>query len=439
MDKGMRVRRKEGRKEWAARAKERRHYGGPAAFRLSPFPPFSRALLPSYSRALLLSCLLTLLLALPGCRVLQLTRPAVTTPQDWLTEGATPERERSVEADVRPPLEEAWVYDADAGFGTVSPLLLGDVVLVATRQGEVHGINLATGKREGSSEFGEAVEGTPVIQDGVLYVPNAWGRKTLFAYDLRYGKTLWRNEGTPIEAGLLLLDGTLYAADVEGVLRAIDAKNGEVLWEETLDTTTTIHAAPLRAGQGRVVVADDRGRVRALRTGRDEERFLWQQELGAPVYSTPAADEKTVYVPTTRGQLFALDAAQGQVRWRYAIGDATVRFTAPALSGTDLAVAGTDGVVRVLNAETGDVRWTYQAKEAVTAPPLFTQDALYVGTMGKKLYALDRATGELLWEEELRGRIKSGMAAREGYLVVLTEPSHVYLFKTKTSDYVTSQ
>ncbi|MGI9175260.1 MAG: PQQ-binding-like beta-propeller repeat protein [Rhodothermales bacterium] len=370
--------------------------------------------------------------------MLQLTRPAVTTPQDWLTEGATPERGRSVEADVAPPLEEAWVYDADAGFGNVSPLLLGDVVLVATRQGEVHGINLATGKREGSSEFGEAVEGTPVVQDGILYVPNAWGRKTLFAYDLRHGRTLWKSNGTPVEAGLLLLDGTLYAADVEGVLRAIDAANGEVLWEEALDTMTTIHAAPLRAGEGRIVVADDRGRVRALST-EQEERFLWQQELEAPVYSTPAADENTVYIPTTRGQLFALDAAQGHVRWHYAIEDATVRFTAPALSGTDLVLAGTDGVVRMLDAETGDVRWTYQAKEAITAPPLFTRDVIYIGTMGKKLYALDRATGELLWEEELRGRIKSGMAAREGYLVVLTEPSHVYLFKTKTSDYVTSQ
>ena len=395
-------------------------------------------------RSILLSSILpfflsSLLLALPGCRVLQLTRPAATTPQDWLTEGATPERERATSADVALPLEEAWVYDADAGFGDVSPLLLGDVVVVATRQGEVHGINLETGKREGSSEFGEAVEGTPVIQDGILYVPNAWGRKTLFAYDLRQGKTLWRSDGAPIEAGLLLLDGTLYAANVEGVLRAIDAKNGEVLWEETLDTMTTIHAAPLRAGQGRIVVADDRGRVRALRPGQGEAQFLWQQELEAPVYRTPAADEKTVYLPTTRGQLFALDAALGQIRWRYALDDATVRFTSPALSGTDLAVAGTDGVVRLLDAESGDVRWTYQAQEAITAPPLLTPDVVYVGTMGKKLHALDRATGAPLWEEELRGRIKSGMAAREGHLVVLTEPSHVYLFKTKTADYVTSQ
>ena len=423
MDEGMRVRRKEDRKEWAARTENVR--------RLC-LPPYPRTLLPSYLLTLLL-------LALPGCRVLQLTRPAVTTPQDWLTEGATPERAWAVETDVRPPLEEAWVYDADAGFGTVSPLLLGDVVLVATRQGEVHGINLVTGKREGSSEFGEAVEGTPVVQDGILYVPNAWGRKTLFAYNLHHGKTLWKSEGTPVEAGLLLLDGTLYAADVEGVLRAIDAEDGEVLWEETLDTMTTIHAAPLRAGQGCIVVADDRGRVRALSTGQATDRFLWQQELTAPVYNTPAADENAVYVPTTRGQLFALDAAEGRVRWRYAIEDATVRFTAPALSGTDLVLAGTDGVVRVLDTATGDVRWTYQAKEAITAPPLLTREVIYVGTMGKKLYALDRATGEPLWEEELRGRIKSGMAAREGYLVVLTEPSHVYLFKTETSDYVTSQ
>lgn len=381
--------------------------------------------------------LIATLAAMPGCRALQVNRPGVVTEQDWLTEGAAPERRRAVEAEVALPLEEVWIYDADAGFGPGSPLLLGDVVLVATRQGEVHAINLVTGRRQGSSEFSDAVEGTPAIADGMIYVPGAWGGRALYAYDLSRSQTRWSKKGAPVEAGLLLLGGTLYAADVEGVIRAFRAKDGEVLWEQPLDSMATIHAAPLRAGQGRIIVADDRGRLRAM--DAEDGTFLWQQELEAPVYATPASDDEALYVPTTRGQFFALDAAQGLVRWRYAIEDRTVRFTAPTLAGTDLVFAGTDGVVRALDAETGDVRWTRQVEEAVTAPPLLTADIVYVGSMGRRLYALDRATGEVLWDEELKGRIKSGMAAREGHLVVLTEPQNVYLFKTAIPDYATSE
>lgn len=374
---------------------------------------------------------------MPGCNALQLTHPNVVTGQDWLTEGDAPERQRAVEAAVAPPLEEVWTYNAEAGFGDVSPLLLGDVVLVATREGEVHGINLLTGKREGISEFGEAIEGTPTIANGIIYVPGAWGGKALYAYDLGRSQVRWSLKGAPVEAGLLLLDGTLYAADVEGVVRALNAAGGEVAWEQALDSTATIHAAPLRAGRDRIVVADDRGRLRAMQA--EDGAFLWQQELGAPVYATPAADEEALYVPTTRGQFFALGAEQGRVRWRYAIDDRTVRFTAPALSGGNVIFAGTDGLVRTLDAETGDVQWTFQAEEAVTAPPLLTREVAYVGTMGRKLLALDRTTGEKRWEQELEGRIKSPMAARKGYLVVLTEPRNVYLFKPETPDYATSQ
>ena len=381
--------------------------------------------------------LIAALAAIGGCRALQVERPGVVTEGDWLTEGAVPERQRAVEAEIAPPLEEAWVYDADAGFGPGSPLLLGDVVLVATRKGEVHAISLTTGKRQGSSEFGDAVEGAPAVAEGVIYVPGAWGGRALHAYSLSRSQTLWSKKGAPVEAGLLLLDGALYAADVEGVVRAYRAKDGEVLWEQPLDSTAGFHATPLQAGPGRLVVADDRGRLRAMAAETGE--FLWQQELEAPTYETPASDGEAVYVPTTRGLFVALDAETGLVRWRYAIEDRTVRFTAPALASGALVFAGTDGVVRALDAATGDVRWTRQVEEAITAPPLLTPDVVYVGSMGRQLYALRRATGEVLWEEELEGRIKSGMAAREGHLVVLAEPENVYLFKPATPDYATSE
>ena len=76
---------------------------------------------------------------------------------------------------------------------------------------------------------------------------------------------------------------------------------------------------------------------------------------------------------------------------------------------------------------------------AIAAPPLLTQRTLYVGTMSNDLYAVDRATGEVRWSEELDGRIKSPMAFKDGHLVVLSEPRTVYLFKHAANDYASSK
>jgi outer membrane protein assembly factor BamB len=374
--------------------------------------------------------LVALLLAvgLAGCTVLRLERPKVVDADDWLTEGDSPRRENRADVTLDPPLEEAWTVNAGAGFGPVSPLILGETVLAATRKGEVVAIRAADGKKLGTQGFGDVIEGSPVIADGALFVPVAWGKQTLRAYDLATAGDRWtRADLPPIEAGLLLLDDVLIAVDVESVAHAVDAKTGKERWAATLDERASVLATPVVSAAGHVIVADDRGRVVALRP--EDGAPVWTRDLGAPVEVTPTTDGRTIFLATTRARLFALDAVQGAVRWVFEVPDPTVRLAAPALSGGDLVFGGSDGVLRAVDPATGAVRWTFEAPDAITAPPLITRSTVYVGTMGRMLYGVDRSTGAKRWEHRLKGRVKSPMAAREGILVVLTEPHEVYLFR----------
>ncbi|GIV59819.1 MAG: hypothetical protein KatS3mg043_0908 [Rhodothermaceae bacterium] len=378
-----------------------------------------------------------------GCTALRLERPALVRESDWLTEGDSPRRGHAVDVPLNPPLDLAWTYDAGGGFGPVSPLLLGEAVLVATRHGEVHGIRVADGKKIGTQGVGEAVDGTPAVGHGLLYVPVAWGGKVLRALDLARPAEVWSlRKAPPIEAGVLLLGQTLFVADVEGTVWALDARTGETRWTRRLHETTgtrggaAVLATPVATGSdpsdpaGRVVVVDEQGRVAALRPG--DGTPVWTRHLGRPVEVTPTTDGATLFFATTRGRLLALEAATGQVRWTFAVPDTTVRLAAPALDGRDLAVGGSDGVLRLLDAATGQVRWTFAAPDAITAPPLLTRETIYVGTMGRMLYAVNRSDGMKTWEYRLEGRVKSAMAARDGLLVVLAEPHAVYAFVPHT-------
>src|SRR5690554_2638978 len=72
---------------------------------LSPFPPF-----PLFPFLLLASALAS------GCAVFQLGSPLQLGAGAWTTEGGSPARTHATDLALRPPLEEAWSYDADAAF-----------------------------------------------------------------------------------------------------------------------------------------------------------------------------------------------------------------------------------------------------------------------------------------------------------------------------------
>ncbi len=75
--------------------------------------------------------------------------------------------------------------------------------------------------------------------------------------------------------------------------------------------------------------------------------------------------------------------------------------------------------------------WQHEFDGNISAAPLLAGDVVYVGTMRERIVALDVSSGELLWDAELPGRVKSAPAARDGILIVLSEPNHVIAFDTQ--------
>ena len=132
-----------------------------------------------------------------GCQSIRFDLPGRLTEEDWPTDGKTADRSRYVPESLSLPLEVSWEYSANAGFGPGSPLILDGVVLVGTRKGEIHAIELATGRKRGFKKMGEAIEGSPLIANGMLYVPSAWGKKVLVGFDLKRGVISWKVPGGP--------------------------------------------------------------------------------------------------------------------------------------------------------------------------------------------------------------------------------------------------
>ncbi len=365
-----------------------------------------------------------------GCRTLQLQQPTTLNETDWTVEGDAAGHAYHVQAGPAPPLEVAWTYNATAGFGPGSPIVVGNLVLVGNRKGEVHGIRLDTGKRVGLRRFGASIEGTPVVDGGIVYVPVAWGGRSVQAYKLSSAGTVWQTDHPPVESGLVIHNGLLYAVDVEGTVRALVSGSGMERWAADLGGGR-FPASPVLVNDDALVVADDRGLINALNPSTGA--VLWKRQLNAPVQVTPSSDGRKIYFATTRGRLAAIDPSDGNMVWSFEAPDTTVYLTTAAVSREQVVFGGSDGILRSLDPASGTLMWSFQIDEAFSSAPLIAGNVVYAGSMGANLYALDAETGALLWSEKLKGRVKSGMAAAGDRLVVLAEPNLVYLFKPEES------
>ncbi len=363
---------------------------------------------------------------LSSCASLQLDHPLETAEADWATDGHSGRRDRvSRDEPIRLPLTRAWTYNAGGGFSKGSPLVIGNTVIVGTRKGDVHAVDLLDGQQIGNKEFGRSVEGTPAVSDELLFVPNAWGRRALSALDLRTGTYKWRYEGVPIESSVLVLDDLVIAGDVEGNVVALEKQTGEVRWLYEFGDFASVLSGPAGVAK-RVAAADETGRVVLLEA--DSGALIWEVDLGAPVESGLAITAENVFVPTTRGLFASLRTEDGSLAWEYTTPSEEVRFTSPAVTDTEVVFGGTDGILRSLRIANGELNWTFQTDGTIAGAPAISGDVVFVGSMDQRIYAVHRLTGSVQWQEELRGRVKSSPTVRNGYLVVLSEPRYMYAF-----------
>lgn len=139
------------------------------------------------------------------------------------------------------------------------------------------------------------------------------------------------------------------------------------------------------------------------------------------------------WVITKTSELHCIDPATGATRWKVALdpGFHTLDFTWP---GRVLVSSGSAFLV-CLELESGQRHWKadFRSLESFNlsgleslpmSRPLVTEDRIYLGTygsvgmwMGGYLYALDKATGKVLWETELKHGVQFRPFLRGGKVV----------------------
>ncbi|HEU5209695.1 MAG TPA: PQQ-binding-like beta-propeller repeat protein, partial [Longimicrobiales bacterium] len=232
------------------------------------------------------------------------------------------------------------------------------------------------------------------------------------------GSQVWHARGSDWvygPANLIASAGFVFAA--ESLVYALDGGTGQERWRFTPVTNASIGKSAVDDRAFYFGTGTTARRIYAL--NRADGGVLWSTEIGPEwefrgwVRGTAVSGD-TVYATAEQyraengyrssGWLVALDRFTGRIFWRYTLGageDARNLTSSPVIVGRLILASDYKGnAVIAVDRFTGQLVWETAGEAGYAGPadsPVVVGDTAYVGSGDTHVYALDVASGKILW------------------------------------------
>ena len=234
--------------------------------------------------------------------------------------------------------KKVWVQSTDGPIYS-SPSIAEGHLFIGSDDEHLHVLNLMAGREAWSVNLGSSVRSSPHVENELVYIGCENGE--IQCYDFS-GNIKWRTAAKRAVTGSPhFYDNVIYITSLDGVLYAIDAKSGWIIWR-------------FRMGSGSIC--------------------------------TPTTNENHIYVGSTDNTFYCINIKSTKKVWSYDT-DNQVN-SSPVFYKGAVYFCNIDGMVYSLHAPSGRLRWKYQAEGAITGSPIIVDDILFIGAADNKIYAL---------------------------------------------------
>ena len=337
-----------------------------------------------------------------------------------------------------PVYEEVWWSNKTLANAKIlaSPVLKDNILITADLAGLVRALDAASGKELWQHKMSAGVESTPAISGDLVYVVDTKG--VLKALNLRSGAMEYTATAGASRAPITYNQGKIFLGTEAGEVKAFLATDLSLLWTfsvssvnkvlgaynnktDTYACTQPLSAAPIRGApvvfDGKVYFGSMNFWVFAVNeqgTGDKKTTVEWVAETGDIVVSTAAINSRP-------------NAAPRVIFTSY---DGKAYGFAASPSG-----AGDNNCHGMIHQED----WTYEVPAVIIegeaqiskihSSPASAGDRIFFGANNGKVYAIDAANGQFIWETVAGGQIapvQSSPAVANGKVVIGSADKKVY-------------
>lgn len=222
-----------------------------------------------------------------------------------------------------------------------------------------------------------------------------------------------------LAAAPVVADGKLFVVDTAATVHAFDAATGAKLWTLATSADKENRNAAFGGGVsvegGRVFATNGLGDVVAIDATAGTE--LWRKKPGGPLRGAPTLFLGNAYVVSQDNQLFALAQADGAVVWTKSGTPETqgvFGVAAPAAAQGTIVAGFSSGELNAYRYENGRDLWSDTLSRStistsvsslvdIDAEPVIDQGRVYAVGQGDRMAAVELASGQRLWEQNIAG------------------------------------
>jgi eukaryotic-like serine/threonine-protein kinase len=320
------------------------------------------------------------------------------------------------------------------------------MVLFGSNDNKVYGLDAKTGCVVWRFDEATADIKTPAhVQQGLVFVGST--DQMLYALSVQDGTLQWSATlSGDLFGGVASNSKHVFVADTNGDIAAYGLSSGtadwtyethfskqDVVYDESYDhmeiMSATVYAVEEYLHKGHIV---------ALKA--DTGQLKWKFSAESMIYTAPAVGE-AVYVPTSGNKLYRVHKEYG-VAQSYFATTAAIRST-PFVefmeNGKEMIYFGSDDgkfyAVEAASDGTMKEKWSYFIGPYKIVAPVAASEALvYFMAEDKKVYALNKETGILIWSYTMGKKHYTGPVVSEGIVYVAAGDHSVYTFDEVTGD-----
>lgn len=271
-------------------------------------------------------------------------------------------------------------------------------VIFTTADGVAHAYDaLRSGPAVWQAQIGRAL-GAPLIVGDLVVFATAEGQ--LVALDVVGGDQVWMLDtgGNTFLAGPAEADGVVYAATRDGLMYLVEADTGELVCEEPVETTGSVVSSPVLVNGAVFIGFEAPPGIQVFAAGFcrvGPANYSAAYPSSTSVRLGPALTEDTLFLVEERllvalslDPTLPVDPTGFPSPWDGVFAAANLITTPPVLAGDLLYVGSQDGLVHAVDAANGQARWSFDAGSAIRGELVVIPNAVFATTAAGELVVI---------------------------------------------------